>query len=799
MCFPPVVVAKIDPDVPLRDHSYAVATATADLVDTPVLADRLQDAGVAIDQPTLRALGKFVGQHHDTGKANPAWQSGVRTNTQPPHSHLSALYAFGVTLQHVDWLTPTQQVAVTVAILHHHTDLTTRNMDPQRRPLRDIDNDPFDDQFVANLEAAGFDPISLTPEQCRLLKENLTRYRSEREVDDVGVLATTLYAALRQADRLVSAGDHGGPVSLPRLDTSTISLFDDLRPFQATVDADLTEQMVGIAGCGEGKTHTALQWADDLTGRNQIDRLVLAMPTQVTSNNLLAELTDDSGGIQHLSSDAAAVYHGGSQAFYRGDDNDSWTSETPLDSATAREWFQSPVTITTVDHVLATLVNGYRGASVARGNLLRAGIVFDEVHTYDDRLTGRILGALSRLSELSIPWYVMTATLPDHLRSHHRLTPDTTHVSDGRLSTNEPPREPFDITLNREQLTADTVEAARAECGANTVLVVKNTVRAAQALAWDLDRRVDGNVIYYSSEFPAVDRNYKEATIRELLAPDATPDTPTYLVSTQVCELSLDLSADLLLTDLAPLDAILQRAGRLHRRGIHPTPADCRAAGDSCPQCRTGSQPGRYECRVYSTLADEPRFLPYAEGRETPMWSVLERTERVLDEVTRYDFTATQDWLDRVYAGFDTTGGAAFARCARADSLFGAPRAVHDESQSGEPLLLRDPTSYRTRVFPASYRLADGREGPPEAFWNDFHDCTRRECGLTRQDRWTACDETFRLFAAEYTVPVPSWWLHPDRGPEAGVETLKIGGQEIVGTQQIELAYGSEFGIVPDP
>lgn len=56
----------------------------------------------------------------------------------------------------------------------------------------------------------------------------------------------------------------------------------------------------------------------------------------------------------------------------------------------ARQWFQKPVTVTTVDHVLSSLVNGYRGATIARGNLLRAGIIFGELHTYDPRLSGHI-------------------------------------------------------------------------------------------------------------------------------------------------------------------------------------------------------------------------------------------------------------------------------------------------------------------------------------------------------------------------------------------------------------------------
>jgi CRISPR/Cas system-associated endonuclease/helicase Cas3 len=53
------------------------------------------------------------------------------------------------------------------------------------------------------------------------------------------------------------------------------------------------------------------------------------------------------------------------------------------------------------------------------------------------------------------------------------------------------------------------------------------------------------------------------------------------LVATQICELSLDISADMQLTDLAPIDALSQRGGRLHRNGTVPRPEKC-----GCKRCR---------------------------------------------------------------------------------------------------------------------------------------------------------------------------------------------------------------------
>ncbi|MFB6177707.1 MAG: CRISPR-associated endonuclease Cas3'', partial [Halobaculum sp.] len=258
-----VILAKVSPDVPLRRHSDAVATATATVLNSDPLTDRLRAAGLDIRLERLQRLGRLVGQYHDTGKANPAWQTNVHTGTQPPHSHLSALYTLGATLSTDDWVTETEQIAAVVAVLHHHTGLTARNMAPVAQPLRDLTGNPFDAAFEANLEQASFDPVPITDDHVQRLRDSLDRYRSASEnlTDGTAELATTLYAALRQADQFVSATDASPEeAGLPILEPESLSLYESLRPFQQRVQETLAERLVGIAGCGEGKTHTALQW-----------------------------------------------------------------------------------------------------------------------------------------------------------------------------------------------------------------------------------------------------------------------------------------------------------------------------------------------------------------------------------------------------------------------------------------------------------------------------------------------------------------------------------------------------------
>jgi CRISPR-associated endonuclease/helicase Cas3 len=607
-----------------------------------------------------------------------------------------------------------------------------------------------------------------------------------------------LYSILRQADQHISAG--GAPEAVvTSLSPNEVSLFDSLRPFQSQVASGIEKRMMGIAGCGEGKTHTALQWGQSLLTEDAIDRLVFAMPTQVTSNNLLLELTGKTGGdgMAHVPPEKAGLYHGGSDAFFETSSAYEAEQGSSASRVSARaRWFQLPVTVTTVDHVLATLVNGYQTAPVARGNLLRSGVVFDEVHTYDTHLIERIVGAIRRLTHHDVPWYLMTATLPPSIESHQHLQTDIKHVSDGRLHADEPPRRPYRFETVDMELTADIARDRIEKINADTVLLVKNTVREAQNIAKQLSGDPDKEVLYYSSEFPGIERGRKEDELRHALAPTVTPDKTTILVATQVVEISLDLSADLLLSDIAPIDAILQRAGRVHRRGVGPTPSGCRDKSENCPQCRQESTVDEYKCVIYSPLEDSnvDAWYPYADGRNTDEWDKLERSAERLGSAGMYDFTRSRKWIAEVYDNLEVGAGTEFNQAILRDQLYGPPRAVYDESQDGIALPIRDITPYRTGVFPEVYRMVDGPRKSPKKLWKEFHECSYQNCRVSDQ-KWSNCKEDFELFKQQYEIPVPAWWLHADKSPVAEIDTLNLGGDEVPGTIQTDLKYTYEWGV----
>lgn len=188
----------------------------------------------------------------------------------------------------------------------------------------------------------------------------------------------------------------------------------------------------------------------------------------------------------------------------------------------------------------------------------RACLVLDEVHAYEPYTLGLLVEALEREPPAALA--LASATLPSTLLSHFPA---------GKLVEAEPTlwRRSRHTLDHRDEALADAGVAtavARARAG-ETVLVVANTVTDAQAIYRALrdDYEHDPSMLLHS-RFTFGDRRLKEAEVQ-------TPEPGTIVVATQVVEVSLDISYDVLLTEIAPIDALVQRMGRVNRQGERET------------------------------------------------------------------------------------------------------------------------------------------------------------------------------------------------------------------------------------
>ncbi len=314
-----------------------------------------------------------------------------------------------------------------------------------------------------------------------------------------------------------------------------------------------------FAPCGRGKTEGALLWAVNSLKKYRRHKIIFAMPTQTTSNAMYDRL------VRIFGKENVGIYHGKSFIKLKEEidrrENDEEKDYGEIRSENFKgEVFFKPITITTIDHLIYSFVKGFPQADFAMGNIQNAVIIFDEVHYYEKFTLEHLITLFDLLRQLDIPHLLMSGTLPDFVLK--KLGNDYTHIVDAEgLSF-----KPFKFEYERKTIFENNVfeEIISNYKNGLTQFVILNTVERAKSFYQNLKNMVGekANLMLYHSQFTYEDRAKKELEIYEKIK-----QKPFILVATQVIEISLDISCDIMYTELAPPDAIGQKAGRLNRMG----------------------------------------------------------------------------------------------------------------------------------------------------------------------------------------------------------------------------------------
>ena len=329
------------------------------------------------------------------------------------------------------------------------------------------------------------------------------------------------------------------------------------RPFQRQVAEKQGRVVLVRAGCGTGKTLAAYLRAGQLWHSK---RIYFCYPTTGTATEgFRGYLFDADAGRARY---GARLFHSRAATdlemiLHAAEDEDGtddiWRREALLAWAT-------PIVSCTVDTVLSLLQN-QRRALFAWPALAQSAFVFDEIHAYDQKLFGLLLRFLSAVR--GVPVLLMTASLP---AARHKAICDCLERQGEVLAEVAGPREIEELPRYHRLNTPDPCQAVRDEiCRGGKVLWVCNTVARAMAIVTKL---VDCKPLVYHSRF-----RYEERVARHnevVAAFERRQDEAALAVCTQVAEMSLDLSATLLVTDLAPVPALIQRLGRLNRWALPP-------------------------------------------------------------------------------------------------------------------------------------------------------------------------------------------------------------------------------------
>ncbi|MGC8877003.1 CRISPR-associated helicase Cas3' [Thermus sp.] len=542
-------------------------------------------------------------------------------------------------------------------------------------------------------------------------------------------------------------------------------------------------------------------------------------------------------------------------------------------SAVASAWFSArkramlaPYGVGTLDQALLGVLR-VKHHFIRLWGLMNRVVVLDEVHAYDVYTSGLLLSLLRWLKALGSSAILMTATLPPSRRralleawAGKALPQDLgayprVAVVEGEAVRHAslPPAREVELALERVPVGVEEVAKALKEALPGALGAIANTVDRAQALylalgegtpltlealasrlggipggqAWEEVRRAlperkdevvgkvlsDGTLVFLlHARFPAEERALRESVALALFGKGGPRPERAILVATQVAEQSLDLDFDLLYTDLAPVDLLFQRSGRLHR---HERPRPEKHAGPKLllgvPEGLDFGKPlywdsvyedfvllatwralsGRDRLRVPGDLealleevyeAEDPGSFP--EGLRERARKSLERLRERRDREKAHAEKFSLSSLDRLLAYWDE------------GALVAQERLEDDEEKAETQRLLTrlgDPSVAVVPLFPVGNGLFLDREGrrraplEGEVFREEAEALFRR---AVRLSRFPLPQDLLKEEAP------PAWWKS---GLLRGLRLLEVGRVFGSGAGAFRVELDPELGVVYRP
>ncbi|MCS7241823.1 MAG: CRISPR-associated helicase Cas3' [Candidatus Caldatribacterium sp.] len=369
---------------------------------------------------------------------------------------------------------------------------------------------------------------------------------------------------LMAADHAVSAGIKR---FLSQIPSPTLP---PLRPFQREVGCHDGHAFVE-APTGSGKTYAALSWS--LRNRKGGERIFYLLPYQASIEAMADTLQNLFGKACVATLHARVFDYAFRRHFETTGDYEEAIRRTKVESELNR-LVHKPIKVTTPFQLLKWLFGVPRfeiGVSEMVGGLF----VFDEIHAYDAHVVGLICAMVEFLKDIGGRFLFMSATFPPFLKELLQKTlGEAVETFELSAKTDSLWARDF-LTKARhilrwhdtslEDMVPSIVTMLRQ---GKRVLVVANRVAQAQEIYRRMREQCDG-VHLLHSRLTHKDRVSRESAIVGALKGKRPDVTVRALVATQVVEVSLDVSFDVIFTEVAPVDDLLQRFGRVNRYGEH--------------------------------------------------------------------------------------------------------------------------------------------------------------------------------------------------------------------------------------
>lgn len=330
-----------------------------------------------------------------------------------------------------------------------------------------------------------------------------------------------------------------------------------------------------VAPTGSGKTEAALLWAaGQANSELKPPRLFYTLPYQASMNAMLGRLQaifDEPGSVPEKSK--VGLQHGRALlATYR---QLMEREEEPGKAGRIARWMKNlgqlnypPIRVFSPYQLLKGMyrLKGYEAQLTDYHNGL---FIFDEIHAYEPKRLALILKTIAYLRRhYNARFFVMSATFPKLVKGW--LLEALGEVAEIKASPELFAQfQRHRLTLIEGELLSHLDEIAAKARSGKSVLVVCNLVANAQLAYQELRQRLteDGvEVLLLHGRFNQMDRLAKEKRVQECTGANSQRRKAIVLVATQVVEVSLDIDLETVYSEPAPLEALIQRFGRVNRR-----------------------------------------------------------------------------------------------------------------------------------------------------------------------------------------------------------------------------------------
>ena len=542
----PKVLAKTS-GISLEAHTRHVVEQARRWLDAfPFLEEKYRKhTGEALRPQVIRAA-----KVHDQGKRHPTWQSACRKDARANGGR----HLLEARLRHefasLDW-TEKNGVDLTLpekaAVAAHHSKLGYQHRD---RWLRDADGQ-FEDlwgDFFRTARRWTFQEPDHPTEEALNERFRIAGPRALLQLADTR-------ASIQEKDKWVPDPE--------ALQFKYEFPYEEPRGVQEVVkDGWDDPAMILRAPTGSGKTDASLLWARHQTREGRADRCVVAMPTRFTSNSLALDVdeTVSETGLYHSS-----AWHARYEEEAKGDEEQRHRAQEMHRMA---RLLATPVTVCTVDHLCMALTGTREEHHSIFYHLCNSCVVIDEADFYDPFVQANVQVLLRVLRQFDVPILVMSATVPDAARSFYdigRLEEDTSDLDRTRCVLEDAGEAD---AAGETSLAEDVADVLHPLVNADppAAIIYANTVKRA-LVYYDWLRDHGADPILYHSRFTEPDKKRIEGELIDALGQEAweTETAGGIAVLTQIGEMSLNISAPVMVSELCPYDRLAQRAGRLGR------------------------------------------------------------------------------------------------------------------------------------------------------------------------------------------------------------------------------------------